>query len=57
MFSPKYRQYGDDKVYSRNLKMFPLEDGDKGELEAQFIWTIKVNYWIIELADDYSYIV
>ncbi len=37
--------------------MFPLEDGSNGELQAQFIWPIKVDYWIIELANDYSYVV
>ena len=37
--------------------MFPSEDGDSGELQAQFVWPIKVDYWIIELAEDYSYVV
>lgn len=52
-----YKKPGDNRVYSRSSKMFPSEDGDKGELQAQFIWPIKVDYWIIELADDYSYVV
>lgn len=52
-----YKKPGDNKVYSRNSKMFPSDEGDKGELQAQFIWPIKVDYWIIELADDYSYVV
>lgn len=37
--------------------MFPSEDGHNGELQAQFIWPIKIDYWIIELAEDYSYVV
>ncbi|MFW0716722.1 lipocalin family protein [Pedobacter sp. N23S346] len=52
-----YKKPNDKKVYLRNSKMFPSEDGNNGELQAQFIWPIKVDYWIIELADDYSYVV
>jgi len=52
-----YKKPKDEKIYSRNSKMFPLEDGSNGELQAQFIWPIKVDYWIIELANDYSYVV
>lgn len=52
-----YKKSNEEKVYSRNSKMFPSEDGDNGELQAQFVWPIKVDYWIIELADDYSYVV
>ncbi len=52
-----YKKSGDEKVYSRNSKMFPPEDGKNGELHAQFIWPIKIDYWIIELAEDYSYVV
>ncbi|PWS28376.1 hypothetical protein DHW03_00520 [Pedobacter yonginense] len=52
-----YKKPGDEKVYSRSSKMFPSEEGNNGELQAQFIWPIKIDYWIIELADDYSYVV
>ena len=52
-----YKKPGDESVYSRKSKMFPSEKGQNGELKAQFIWPIKVDYWIIELADDYSYVV
>jgi len=52
-----YKKPGDEKVYSRTSKMFPSENGSKGALQVQFIWPIKVDYWIIELADDYSYVV
>jgi len=52
-----YKKPNDEKVYSRNSKLFPSEDGSDGELQAQFVWPIKVDYWIIELAEDYSYVV
>ncbi|TCC92107.1 hypothetical protein EZ428_10270 [Pedobacter frigiditerrae] len=52
-----YKKSNDEATYSRTSKMFPPEEGSNGELKAQFIWPIKVDYWIIELADDYSYVV
>lgn len=52
-----YKKPGDETVHSRKSKMFPSETIINGELKAQFIWPIKVDYWIIELADDYSYVV
>ncbi|WP_316783168.1 lipocalin family protein [Pedobacter frigiditerrae] len=52
-----YKKPNDEAIYSRTSKMFPPEEGSNGELKAQFIWPIKVDYWIIELADDYSYVV
>lgn len=52
-----YKKPNDEKIYSRNSKMFPSDEGNNGELQAQFVWPIKVDYWIIELADDYSYVV
>ncbi|RZK58227.1 MAG: hypothetical protein EOO91_08655 [Pedobacter sp.] len=52
-----YKKPNDEKTYSRDSKIFSVEDGVDGELEAQFIWPIKVDYWIIELAEDYSYVV
>lgn len=52
-----YKKPGDETIYSRKSKMFPAEKEQNGELKAQFIWPIKVDYWIIELADDYSYVV
>ena len=52
-----YKKPNDEEVHSRNSKMFPSEDGKSGQLKAQFVWPIKVDYWIIELANDYSYVV
>lgn len=28
-----------------------------GDMKAQFWWPFKIGYWVIELADDYSYVV
>ncbi len=52
-----YKKPNDEQVYSRESKMFPSAVQKNGALKAQFIWPIKVDYWIIELAEDYSYVV
>lgn len=53
-----YKKPGDNKIYFTTSKIFP---GDKQEesamMKVQFIWPIKLDYWVIELADDYSYVV
>lgn len=52
-----YKKPNEEKIYARDSKIFPVADASAGELQAQFIWPIKVDYWIIELAEDYSYVV
>lgn len=52
-----YKKPGSEEIHSYKSKMFPDEDGPSGSLKAQFIWPIKVDYWIIDLATDYSYVV
>lgn len=52
-----YKKPNEEKIYARDSKIFPVADANAGELQAQFIWPIKVDYWIIELAEDYSYVV
>lgn len=47
----------DNGIRTMSSKLFPSTDIASGELKAQFIWPIKIDYWIIELADDYSYVV
>ncbi|MES2278304.1 MAG: lipocalin family protein [Bacteroidota bacterium] len=44
----------DNKTYTS--KLFPEKDKD-GEMKAQFLWPFKVDYWVIELGDDYQYVV
>lgn len=40
-----------------NSKVFPVPGTNNSQLKAQFVWPIKIDYWIIELATDYSYVV
>lgn len=51
-----YKKPGDEKVHSITSKIFPSEE-QTAIMKAQFIWPIKVDYWVIELAEDYSYVV
>ena len=38
-------------------KAFIVENTGNAKLKVQFFWPFKAKYWIIELADDYSYAV
>jgi apolipoprotein D and lipocalin family protein len=49
-----YKKDESSEIKSVTSKIFPVEGG---QMKAQFIWPIKVDYWVIDLADDYSYVV
>jgi apolipoprotein D and lipocalin family protein len=38
-------------------KAFVVENSGNAKLKVQFFWPFKAKYWIIDLADDYSYAV
>jgi apolipoprotein D and lipocalin family protein len=38
-------------------KAFVLENSGNAKLKVQFFWPFKAKYWIIDLAEDYSYAV
>jgi apolipoprotein D and lipocalin family protein len=46
----------DNEVHTYTSKLFP-DKSCCGEMKAQFIWPIKVDYWVIDIADDYSWVV
>ncbi len=52
-----YKKTGSEEVHTYNSRIFPDEGGHGSSLKAQFIWPIKIAYWIIEIPDDYSYVV
>ncbi len=51
-----YKKGNDNEVHTYHSKLFPVEHTE-GEMKAQFLWPFKVDYWVIELPDDYSYVV
>lgn len=46
----------DEQKYVRS-KLFVVKGTNNAEMKAQFVWPVKVDYWVIELAEDYSYVV
>lgn len=38
-------------------KLFQVEGTHNAEMKAQFLWPFKVDYWVVALADDYSWVV
>ncbi|MDX9696392.1 MAG: lipocalin family protein, partial [Bacteroidales bacterium] len=38
-------------------KAFVVKNSNNSKLKVQFFWPIKAKYWIIDLAEDYSYAV
>jgi apolipoprotein D and lipocalin family protein len=47
----------DNNLHTYSSKLFPVEGSGDGQFKAQFLWPFKVDYWVIDLADDYSYVV
>ncbi|MFD2148358.1 lipocalin family protein [Mucilaginibacter antarcticus] len=47
----------DNEVHTYKSKLFPDAKQNNAEMKAQFIWPFKVDYWVIDLAKDYSYVV
>ncbi len=45
------------EIHTFTSKIFQVEGTNNAQMKVQFIWPIKVDYWVIDLADDYSYAV
>ncbi|PWS28326.1 hypothetical protein DHW03_00260 [Pedobacter yonginense] len=52
-----YHKEGKAEEKSITSKLFFDPEKPDGDMKAQFLWPFKIGYWIIELADDYSYVV
>ena len=52
-----YKVTGDDKQKYIRSKLFVVKGTNNAEYKAQFLWPFKTDYWVIELAEDYSYVV
>ena len=46
---------GKDKIV--HSKLFPQKDSHNAKMKAQFLWPFKVDYWVIDVAPDYSWAV
>jgi len=47
----------DGKVKPAKAKAFVVEGSGNAKLKVQFFWPFRGNYWIIDLAEDYTYAV
>ncbi|MCZ4222055.1 lipocalin family protein [Pedobacter rhodius] len=52
-----YYKIGNPEKKSIKSKLFFYEGRPNGEMKAQFLWPFKIGYRVIELPDDYSYVV
>ena len=52
-----YKTPGDDVQKYVRSKLFVVKGSNNAEMKAQFVWPVKADYWVIELAEDYSYVV
>jgi apolipoprotein D and lipocalin family protein len=47
----------DNELHTYKSKLFPIAEDGNAEMKAQFVWPFKVDYWVIDLPKDYSYVV
>lgn len=52
-----FKVAGEDKLKYIRSKLFVVKGTANAEFKAQYVWPFKLDYWIIELAEDYSYVV
>jgi len=52
-----YHKNGKAAEKSIASKLYFDQEKPDGDMKAQFLWPFKIGYWVIELADDYSYVV
>lgn len=52
-----YKKTNDEELHSITSKIFPNDEMPLAKMKCQFIWPVKVDYWVVELADDYFYVV
>jgi len=52
-----YKVVGEDKSKYMRSKLFTVRGTGNAEYKAQWIWPFKIDYWVIEMPVDYSYVV
>lgn len=52
-----YKVVGQQKQKYIRSKLFTVRGSGNAKFKAQPVWPFKVDYWVIELAEDYSYVV
>lgn len=52
-----YKKEGSNEIHAVNSKVYQVPGTNNAQMKAQFLWPFKIDYWVIELAEDYSYVV
>lgn len=52
-----YKKPGSEEVHAISSRVYQVPGTNNAKMKAQFVWPFKIDYWIIELAADYSYVV
>lgn len=52
-----YKVVGEDIQKYMRSKLFTVKGTGNAEYKAQLVWPFKIDYWVIELPEDYSYVV
>jgi apolipoprotein D and lipocalin family protein len=52
-----YKKEDSEDIHSVKSKIFQVDGTNNSQMKAQFIWPYKVDYWVIDLAPDYSWVV
>jgi apolipoprotein D and lipocalin family protein len=52
-----YKKPGSEEVHTIESKIFQVPGTNNAQMKCQFVWPFKLDYWVIELAPDYSYVV
>jgi len=52
-----YNLVGESKRKYIRSKLFVVRGTGNAVFKAQLVWPFKVDYWVIELAEDYSYVI
>lgn len=52
-----FRVPGEKELRYERSKLFVVRGTGNAEMKAQFVWPVRVDYWIIEMDEDYSYAV
>lgn len=52
-----YKKEGSEEVHAVTSKVYQVPGTNNAKMKAQFVWPFKIDYWVIELAPDYSYVV
>jgi apolipoprotein D and lipocalin family protein len=48
---------GQSDIRTVKSKIFRVDGTTDGQMKAQFVWPFKVDYWVVDLAPDYSWAV